>query len=705
MKQEILFIDFETQSAADLPVCGTDVYTKHPSTDIMCLVYAFDDEPVQIVKPGEELPKRVSDHVKSGGVVVGHNIGGFDFHIWNNVCVKKHGWTPLHIEQCHDTMAMASAMGFPGGLDMAAKCSGLDIQKDLAGGRIMMSLCKPRADGNFWTPATAPDRFEKMYDYAKQDIVVTRALWNRLAKLSPLERRLWLLDHKINSRGVGIDLPLAKLFSDMVFAEQEKLQKELHIITANQVPSHASHARFKKWVQSQGFQDITSIDKEAVASILSRGDVPANVRRALEIRRDSAKSSTAKLTAMLYGCTGGRARGCFEHYGAKQTGRWAGRRLQLHNMPRSKLKFKEIEDVLERIRKPDGRDEIEMLYGNPMQIASDCLRSLLVPAKGNKFLAADFSNIEGRCLAWLANEEWKLKAFSDFDNGTGKDLYILEYAKSFRISPDAVTDDNRQVGKVITLALGYQGGVGAFQNMAKNYGVKVTDEKANELKELWRAANPKIVEYWSDVDQAARDAIRNKGTPYTVGAGASTVTFKTTGSFLGVKLPSGRIMYYPYPALWKQVWGKFITDAKSKKVKTKTFHAETETKAQESAREYAKVNNLLVKEISGSQECIVYKAYDSEKKIWGYVPTYGGSLVENLCQAISRDVLADAMLRLESNGYPIILTVHDEAVVEVKDDKSVLLSKYEELMSKVPAWASGFPIASKGWEGFRYRKS
>ena len=320
-----LFIDFETRSACELKVCGVDVYAKCPSTEVLCMAYCFGDEEVNLWVPNETLPERVAKHLREGGTVVGHNVGNFEWNIWEFVCTIKYGWPKLSIAQCFDTMAMANAMGLPGSLDMAAQGAGLTHKKDQEGRRIMLQLSQPRdtAGKIFWQKEQVPEKFQKLYDYCKQDVVVERALFRRLTPLSEKERAIWLLDHKINSRGVGIDLETVKRCAVTVANEQERLQKQLEVLTARQVPSFNSHAKFKKWVQSQGLEDVESIDKDSVMTLLNRTDIPPQVREALLIRQEAAKSSTAKLTAMLFGCTEGRARSTFEYYGAKQTGRWA----------------------------------------------------------------------------------------------------------------------------------------------------------------------------------------------------------------------------------------------------------------------------------------------------------------------------------------------------------------------------------------------
>jgi DNA polymerase len=706
---DILFGDFETQSANELTDSGVDVYSKHRTTEAVCLGAAFNNEPVSLWKYGEPLEPRIANHIKKGGILVAHN-APFELNIWNNVCVPKYGWPKLDIEQVFCTMAMANAMGLPSSLGQAAPAAGLEQVKDASAHRIMLQIAKPRTYLNgepiFWQYKDIPEKFEHLYRYCKQDVAVERGLFYRLNPLSTKERKIWVLDQKINQRGIGIDLPLVKECSVMVDLEQKKLKQKLLEVTDGCVNSFNAHVPLRKWANARGVK-TDSVDKEAVSALLKRKDIPSDVREAFEIRKAAAKSSTAKLFAMLVGCTKGRARYTFEYYGAKQTGRWAGRRLQLHNMPRPKLKQKQIEDALTRFKNPE---EIEMLYGDIMQTASDCLRAFLIPSRSNKFLTADFSNIEGRCLAWLANEEWKLKAFSEFDEGVGRDLYILEYARAFGIEASEVTDDQRQIGKVITLSMGYQGGVGAFQNMAKNYGVRVSDEKADELKKAWRGANPRIVRYWYEVDDAVRDAIENKGSTYAVGVGPARVFFKVIGSFLCAKLPGGRIMYYPYPDIQKQIWVT-LCDPKvknptqsNKGLKSRAFIGKTKALAIAEAEAYAKKKKWEMKEVGEPTDAIVYKSVDADTKQWQYTSTYGASIVENLCQAISRNVLAEALLRLDEAGYPVVLHVHDEIVSEVKDDKAFDLNTYEKLMSEVPEWATGFPIAAKGWEGKRYRK-
>lgn len=669
--------DFETRSKVDLVVHGTDRYSKDPSTEVTVLVYGFDDEPLKTWRPGDPNPRDLMDHLAFGGQFWAHNVN-FEFQIWNNVCVSKYGFTPLKLEQCYCTMSMANAMGLMGSLDGAAQGASLEVRKDQVGYRTMMMLCKPKSDGTYWERDQVPEKFQTLEDYCAQDVIVERALSKRLAPLSEAERNIWLTDQKINYRGFSIDVKSAKRLDAMVDLERERLLKEFSVITANQVPTPASHVKFKQWLKDQGVE-VDSIAKDVVTKLLSDDDeddsilgeltLPPHVRQAFLIRREASKSSNAKIKMMLNLECNGRIRNGIEYYGAKQTGRFAGRKLQPHNFPRGKLKDKDIEDVMKRLNHPNGMDEISMIHGDIMTVASSCIRSLIVPKPENRLVVADWSNIEGRGLAWLAGEEWKLQAFRnfDFDPIANPDIYKLAYSKSFNVSVLSVNPDQRQIGKTMELAFGYQGAVGAFQVMAKTLGVKMSDVKAKELTDLWRAAHPRIKKYWYEVEEAAVNAITTPGVVFSVGTGARKIIYVKKGSFLCCKLPSGRVMYYPYPK-YEEVdapWG-------GKKMSI-TY---------------------------------MYQESDPKKKTKGWVrgPTYGGSLVENLCQAICRDILVEGILRVEANGYGVVLHVHDEIVCEVPIGSKHSVKELEELMAVVPTWATGFPIVAKGFESLRYKK-
>jgi DNA polymerase len=425
-------------------------------------------------------------------------------------------------------------------------------------------------------------------------------------------------------------------------------------------------------------EDMT---KATVAEKLGDSALPAAARRALEIRRSVGKASVKKINSLLAGRDAdGRARGLLQFHAAS-TGRWGGRRFQPQNIKRPEIKNV---DLAIRLLLRGDWEEVELVYGDPLSVVGDCLRGMVRADDGRILLASDFSNIEGRGLAWLAGEQWKLDAFRDYDNGIGPDLYKLAYARAFLISINQVDGPMRQIGKVMELALGYEGGVGAFQTMAGNYGIQVSSEYANELKHRWRNAHPRTKALWRSLIDAAVKAIGSPGTRAEVNG---KLAFLKRGSFLFMRLPSGRVITYPHPRLVEMVW---VEDVETGKRRTMTLVA---------AKREAGIEYDAEQAYMGA----VYYGQNAKTRQWGDVSLYGGILAENAVQAISRDVFADAMLRVESSGYPVVLHVHDEVMSEVPA-AGASFDEFNALMSITPSWAQGFPIVAAGWSGERYRK-
>jgi len=669
-----LHIDFETRSTVDLKKAGLDVYAKSPTTEVLCMAWSIGEGPVKIWTPEKDGGIGIEDvrefntflgevvHGEGqwkGGLVFGHNVS-FEIAIWNEIMVPRFGWPRLKPEQCRCTMAMAYAMSLPGSLDNAAAALGVDYRKDQVGYRLMLAMCKPKADGTY---REDPESLARLYEYCKQDVEVEREIARRMMALSPAEQDIWTLDYKINNRGIAIDVPAIKAAMAVVNAEKERLDAEIKKATGGAISTCNQAGAIVDWIVDQGV-GIPSVAKADVLDALSVDGLPANVRRVLLLRQEAAKSSNAKLKTMLECVSSdGRVRNTLQYHGAG-TGRWAGRKIQVQNFPRPKLKQKAIEEVISLLGKPNARDSIDLFYGSPMTVISDCLRGFMIAPPGRKLIAADFANIEGRVLAWLAGEEWKLQAFRDFDAGMGTDIYILTYVKSFHLDPSTIDEDDprRQVGKVEELAFGFGGGVGAWRTMEKAYRPPpMTDDQINDIKDRWRAAHPKIKAYWRALEDAAVAAVLKPGAQCSAGPANRQVQFRASGSFLWCLLPSGRVLCYPYP---KIVAGKFGGDALS------------------------------------------YMTVDSITKKWERTDTYGGKLAENVTQAIARDVMANGLVKADDAGFETVFSVHDEGVLEVDDEDATpeTLNKVSRLLCSTPQWAANLPVVAKGWIGQRYRK-
>lgn len=662
-------IDFETRSPQDLEDVGVDRYTRDPDAGVWCMAYSYgEDETVHLWHPGlGKNPGIFFPLGFEGGQVVAHN-AQFELAVWNNIMVPKYRWPRLDPAKVLCTMSMGYSMALPGKLDNMAAALGITERKDLAGSRLATQMSRPRGDyreesGDYvyhWWDE--PEKLEKLYAYCQQDVRVEREVFKRLVHLPPDERHLWVVDFAINQRGMYVDLPAINAALNIVDIEQDRLAKELHTLTDGNVSFPSQVKALTEWIVMRGVP-LEGLAKQNVVDLLTQDFIPEDVRRAVEIRQEYAKTSVAKLAKIRDSVSDDhRIKGILQYHSAG-TGRWGGRRIQPQNMPRPKLKQKEIERLLEYMtthRPATSIEYIELLYGHPMNVISDCLRGVLTAAPGHKLLAGDYSNIEGRTVAWLANETWKLQAFRDFDAGIGHDIYLLAAAKIYSkpVSDFTKSSPERQIGKVAELACGYQGGVGAFQTMATTYGVKVPDEEAEAIKTAWRESHPRICQLWYDLEEAALDAVGHPGTICSAANGK--IKFKMSGSFLFCLLPSGRALCYPYARIAeKETWWGAVKD---------TVH---------------------------------YKAVDDRTKQWVETFTYGGKLTENIIQAIARDILADAIVKVAGAGWNIVLHVHDEIVVETVDGK---VFDFIECMSQQPPWSAGLPIAVEGWAGFRYRK-
>lgn len=687
-----LSIDLESRSAVDLRRTGVGVYAQDPSTDIWCVCYAVDDGPVQTWFPGEDIPQAILFAAHGGWPIRAYN-AQFEKTVWRYVLWPRYGWPMLLPSQWHCTMAQALAMGLPASLDAAASALRLPATKDKTGYSLMMRMARPRKTNEDGTHVwwDEPERLARLAAYCQQDVTVEREVHKKLLKLSAAEQELWQLDSKINERGLPIDLELCQRAKAVVEYTAARFDSEMGALTEGKVISCSTVAQLTEFCRKQGVE-VASLDKAHVARLLAKDDLPDKVRAILELRQQAAKTSVAKIDAMLDRVEpDGRVRYLFQYHGAS-TGRWSGRGVQPQNLPRPA--HSDVDGIIHNILvlSPEG---VHSRYESPLAAVSDCLRGMIAAAPGNKLIAADFAAIESRVLAWLAGEEWKLEAFRNFDAGIGPDMYKLAYGKAFDIEPEVITkeDPRRLIGKVMDLACGFGGGAAAFHKMALSYGADVGDnydnlcyalsmeavDKAKEayldrgktsgmrkeswiaaelIKGRWRGTHPRIVAFWRDLEAASIQATEIPDTVVPCGR----IRYVRKGDFLYCELPSKRILAYPWPKLVDKPlpWG-------------------------------------------GTRKALVYEGVNSYTRKWEECSSYGGLLAENVTQATARDLLAEAIQRLDKAGYSVVSHAHDEAVAEVaKDFGSV--AEFCQIMTTVPSWASGCPIAAAGWEGRRYRK-
>ena len=630
----IVSIDFETYSESDIRSAGAWAYADHPSTEVLCLAWAVNDEPPELWTPGCTAPTKLFGLIERGAEVWAWN-SFFELAIWQRVLM----WPTIPIAQWNDTAALAAAQAYPRALGKCGDFMGMtgDAAKDKRGKYLIQRLCKPYRGKR----VQDQDLLRELYDYCLQDVVAESQIRKRLRPLHPNERLVWEADQRMNLRGVKLDAANCEHAIEIIKKVETELNQEVFELTDGELASTSSRAKSLEWINRQGLA-MDSYDKAAVTCALE-GVCPPKVYRFLQIRQALSKSSTKKFQAML-ACLGrdGRAHGTGMYHGAA-TGRWSGRHFQPQNLPRPIVD--DVDPIIDalRFRCPN------QLAGEPMALLASCLRGMLIASKGRRLIVSDYSAIEARVLAWLADHETVLQSFRD-----GLDLYKVTASDMYGIPYRDVDKDQRFLGKVASLALGYQGGVKAFQKMAQNFGTVVDDEQALKIRDDWRAANRPIVKLWHEVERAAMNALYN-GREEKVAGGA----FFTYKPDLYFRLPSGRCLCFPRSSHSPNRWpsnGKLT---------------------------YQGMNNFTHK--------------------WGAIETYGGSLVQSITQAVARDLLAHALLNIDAAGYDPIMTVHDEIVADTKINHGSL-DEFNTLMCELPGWAKGLPVDVEGYEADRYRK-
>ena len=643
----LMGLDLETYSSAPLPRCGVYRYCDAPDFEILLFSYAFDDEPVQTIDlaSGETLPKEVVSALEDPGIIKAAYNAQFE-----RVCLSRYlgHWLDPHQWRC--TMVMAAYLTLPGRLADAAVALGttekkMEEGKDLI--RYFSVPCKPTKTNGGRTrnlPADAPEKWAVYRQYNAQDVETERAIRKALEKypLPEQEWELYALDQQINDRGVRVDKKLVKnaIAVDAVFAQAAyQRAKEL---TGLENPGSVN--QLKAWLADQDMP-MDSLAKKIVQEKAAQTD--GIVAELLNLRLELSKTSVKKYEAMARCvCKDGRIHGMMQFYGASRTGRFASRILNMQNLPQNHLPDL---DLAREIVKTGDEELLDALFTSVPGTLSELIRTAFIPKDGCRFLVADFSAIEARVLAWLANEEWVLEEF----RGQGK-IYEATASRMFHIPQESIVKGNpnyeyRQKGKQATLSCAYGGGVGALKAM----GAKMPEEEMQPLVDAWRAANPNIVAFWNALDRAARTVIRRK-----TSARIGKVALYWQDDKMFMRLPSGRNLCYQSPHF---TMNRFGSDAIG-------YYAPNAA------------GQMVVQE------------------------TFGGKLAENATQAIARDILAHALLTLEKNGYPVIFHVHDEAVIE-KPTGQGSLEEACRLMAIAPEWADDLPLRADGYECAYYQKS
>lgn len=648
-----LAIDLETYSSNNIKY-SVYKYVEAPDFEILLFAYAFDDDPVRVVDlaQGETLPDDVKAALYDKDVIKTAFNANFEIN-----CLRKY-FPDLPEEQWECDRILSLYNSYPPHLAAVAKAMHFDEgrQKDTRGKALIRYFCLPckptKANGgrtrNY--PKDAPDKWDIFKEYNRQDVVVERAIRDKLVNLRPpdFEHENWLIDQAINRNGILVNQALVDNAIRLSGEYREKLLARAMEITGLDNPN--SPLQVKGWLEERLGRTVDSLSKAAVADMLAE-DIPGDVREMLSIRQKISKSSIKKYDAMrMAACHDRRIRGMFQFYGAARTGRFAGRIVQLQNLPRNSMPDLD----LARSMVLDGDlDTMELCYDDVQDVLSQLIRTALEAPPGKRFIVADFSAIEARVIAWLAGEEWEMKAFAE-----GKDIYCATASAMFGVPvvKHGVNGELRQKGKVAVLACGYGGGIGALKAMGADK-MGLTDDELQTVVRKWREASPHIVKLWADVENAAMNAV--SGIPTTIKQ--KNLHFHVEDDALYIELPSGRHLVYLHPHLGQN---RFGSDA------------------------------ILYTGLGGSK---------TTAGRWGMLETYGGKLSENLVQAIARDCLCAAMKRLTDAGYKICAHIHDEVILEMPEGKGSLDDAVRIMCQNEP-WNEGLVMNADGFEAKYYQK-
>jgi DNA polymerase len=648
-----LYLDLET-------FCGTKItygaYRYAEDAEVLLVAWAWDDEPVSVWDT-QDMPHwrdALQMMIDTAERIVIHN-SNFDRTVLREQRVH------IPVEKIADTMVLALQHSLPGSLGQLCDVLNVpqDKAKDKAGKKLIHLFTKPRASNvkvRRATRDTHPAEWDAFVEYARLDVDAMRDVLGRLPPWNNCdhERHLWRCDQGINDRGVAVDTVFARAALRAFDRAGRSLATRASALTGGSVTSATQRQRLLDHLKDAHGFETEDLTRATLGNLLG-GDLNPQVRELLEIRQQAAATSPAKYSVLLNATNrDGRLRGLIQFCGAARTGRDAGRLFQPQNLPRSPDWFDD--DVQATTVAAMKADCEHLIWDNISERCAFAVRGALVAPEGKKLVIADLSNIEGRVLAWLAGEDWKVAAFKAYDRGEGHDLYKVTAGRILGKDPGDITKAERQLqGKVPELAGGYQGGVGAYRVMGGKVFDAMTDEAIQEIVTAWRKAHPRTRNLWYDMEAAARSAINNLGESF---GDLITCDVKPDGqgiAWLRMRLPSGRYLCYPRPE---------VSD-------------------------------------SGS---LSYEGMNQFTRKWERLDTYGGKLVENAVQAIARDVFMSGMLRAEEAGYSVCIRVHDELVCETPDEPAYSSEGLAALMSTNPGWSVGLPLAAAGFEAYRYRK-
>jgi DNA polymerase bacteriophage-type len=677
-----LWLDIETRSSVPIKQ-GISRYAT--DAEVIMWQWAIDDGVVHVFD-GPRIPVDLTNAAQQADEIWAH---GAEFE--TTVLATVPVWPKVPQSKWRCTTALARMHGLPGGLDKLCQIFKIDADeaKDKRGRELIQLFCIPRKDGKYNDHHSHPKEWAEFREYGASDVTGMRAVWRQCPKWNATPRMwaIWHLDQRMNARGVAVDLKLAQGAVDATKAAKKRMAKRTMELTEDIVESTTQRDRLMRYMETYGVS-LPDLTADTVERRLEDESLPEHIKELLRVRQQASKASTAKYQRALNQHVGGRLRNLLVFCGAARTGRWAGRTLQPQNLPRPKHEQWDIDHAIKRFS--DGTIE-QYAVDEVLGLASSALRGLIIAGPGRKLVVSDLANIEGRYMAWVAGELWKLEAFASFDRKEGPDLYKVAYARAFNVDPNDIADDDprRQIGKVMELALQYYGGVGAFCAMAETYGLRLEDlarsawgaipnpvkaeartawtravkrKKTYALDErtwtvchalvlMWRAAHPAICAFWEQLDTACKMATKNIGKEYKVG---QYIKVDRLGNWLRIKLPSGRYLNYPAPR--------------------------------------------------GDDWTSSFMGVDPYTKQWKRLSTYSGKRAENIVQGGSADIIMDGLLAADEAGYNPVLSVHDEAITEPPDEEQYTDVGLSGILTGSSLWAGGIPLSAKGFSNVRYRK-